>query len=158
MPEWPQRKLSAAPAHINTSTVALRQEKKPVMCFNCHQPAHKSPQCPKKATTTVRQIQIPINRVKSLKKNEIMRKVEKQVMLITVDTGAEIFIVPEQGVEDCQCMGEVYTVKAFDSRDVTGKLCNVKFTVGNRTFKRKAITQSGEAISSSALIWRIRMT
>ena len=59
--------------------------------------------------------------------------------------------MPEQGVEYCQCTGEVYTVKAFDTRDVTGKLWNVEFTVGNRTFKRKAITQLGETISWTAM-------
>ena len=139
--------VTAAPTNMTT-----RADRKPVMCFTCHQQGHKSPQCPKKVTTTIKQIQIPINHVKPFKDNEVIGMVDGHMLPITVDSGAEISMVPEKCVKESQFTGETCTVNAFNSSKFTGRKCNVQVTVGDRVFTRTAMTQPGEVISWTAIV------
>ena len=64
-----------SPAVTFTSTTLPQVDKKPVVCFSCHEIGHKSPQCPKRQKGTVKRIKFPVDCVKSLGKNEVMAEV-----------------------------------------------------------------------------------
>ena len=135
-----------------TPTITPKTDKKLIICFNCHQAGHKSPQCTKKLTNTVKRIQIPINRVKPLKDNEVMATIEGQVLPTTIDSGAEITLVPEECVGVEQFTGEMVTLDAYNMSKSVGKKCNIKITVSNRVFSRAAVAQPGDDISWTALV------
>ena len=161
-----EKQATPSPSHgvtpALTPTNMTKTERKPIMCFNCHQAGHKSPQCPKNVTTTVKQIQIPINRVKPLggqregvDGNQVEGGEEEekdQDGEEAQDSGAERSVVPEECVRESQFTGETFTVNAFNSSKAIGRNCNVQVTVGDRVFTRTALTQPKDAISWTAIL------
>ena len=125
-----------------TPSVPNRTEKKPVVCFTCHMKGHKSPQCPQKVTT-VKRIQIPVDRVVPLKHNEVLGSIAGHRLPITCDSGADITVVPEECVDSDQFTGETCAVAAFNKIKTVGKLCDIQVQVGDHVFKRRAVTQPG---------------
>ena len=74
-------------------------DKKPVVCFTCHQVGHKSPSCPKRQQAAVKRIGIPIvATVKKLKHNEVFATVAGVQVPTTVDSGADRSVIPEEMV------------------------------------------------------------
>ena len=145
----PASAQATPPNHTQPSM--RKTDRNPIICYNCQEQGHKAPQCPKRVTS-VKRVQIPINRVKLLKENEVMGKVQGHLLPITVDTGAEITVVPEECVGESELTGESFTVNTFNNTKVVGKKCNVQVQVGDRVFPRTAVTQPGEAISWTALL------
>jgi len=61
---------------VGTTPAKIPQvDRKPIICFTCHQQGHKSPQCPKKQQGRVYRDTIPSDSVKSLRNNEVMGEV-----------------------------------------------------------------------------------
>ena len=73
-------------------------------------------------------------------------------MPITCDTGAEVTVVPAESVEPHQKTGELCELKAFNDSKTTGEYCNVTITVGETTFRRKAVTQPGADLGWSVCL------
>ena len=48
------------PPPAPTPTLTTKTDKKPIVCFNCHQVGHKSLQCPKKVTNTSGESRYPL--------------------------------------------------------------------------------------------------
>ena len=94
-----EKQATPSPSHVPTPAVTpavSKPEKKPI-CFNCRQVGHKSLQCPKKqAANSVKRIQIPLSKVKMLKQGEVLAAILGQAIPVTIDSGAEITIVPEE--------------------------------------------------------------
>ena len=103
-------------------------------------------------TTTVKQVQIPINRVKSLKESEVLGMVEGNILPITFDSGAEITVVQEECVNESLFTGETCTVNTFNNTKAVSRKCNVEVTIGDTVFSRMALTQPGEAVSWTAIL------
>ena len=61
---------------------------------------HKSPQCPIRQHGTVKKIEIPVNRVKALADNEVMGQMSGILLPITLDSGAQVTVVPEEIIKD----------------------------------------------------------
>jgi len=74
--------------HYQHLTLMSKPERKPIVCFVCHQQGHKSPQCLKRETT-VKHFQIPINQVVTLKQNEVFGKIKGHVLPITCNSCAD---------------------------------------------------------------------
>ena len=132
-------------------TTTGRPDRKTVVCFTCHQKGHKSPQCPQKVTS-VKRIQIPMNKVVPLKHNELFCTIEGHTLPITCDSRADITVVPEECVSSDQFTGEMCTVDTFNKVKTVGKKCNVKVQVDDRVFIREAVTQPGDDISWTACL------
>ena len=132
-----------------TDTTNMGRDKREITCFNCRQKGHKSPQCPLK-TNQVRRINIPVNKVVPLKRNELFGAIGSHRLPITCDTGADVTVIPEECVRKDQLTGEDCELSAFNKTKSKGKWCNVQITIADKVFYRKAVTQPGEALAWTA--------
>ena len=121
------------------------------MCFTRQQKGHKSPQCPQKVQR-VKRIQIPRNRVRPLKHNELFGSVGGHSLPITCDSGTDVTVVPKECVRDEEFTGESCTLDTFNKVKTVGRKCNVQIQVEDRIFVRKAVTQPGADLSWTACL------
>ena len=94
-----------------------------VTCFRCRQQGHISPNCLKKPTSKIKRVQVNEDLIETLKENEVFGAVGLYRMPITIDTGAEVTVVPEEAVEPYQLTGETKTLRSFNNTESTGKSC-----------------------------------
>ena len=86
--------------------VPSQADRKPVVCFSCHQVGPKSPQCPKRQQGNIKRIQIPADGVTALAYNEVMGQIEGIQLPVTVDSCAHLTVVPEEMAKESQYTGE----------------------------------------------------
>ena len=138
---------------IIVPTGAPLTEKKPIVCLACHQVGHKSPQCPKRQQGSVKIIQIPVDYVKALRENEIMAQISGILVPVTIDSGAQITVVPEELVKQTEFTGETTTFKDIMEGQHTGRLANIVLQIGGQEYPRKAVAVPGSDIS-----WTVAMS
>ena len=119
-------------------------------CFSCHQKGHISPNCPTKRK--VKKVQILEESIATLKSNEVFGAVGPHRMPITIDTGAEVTVVPAEAVEKSQLTGEVKTLRSFNNGESEGKVCIVTITIDDQVFEKQAVTQPGESLGWSVCL------
>jgi len=90
-----------------------------VVCFRCNGKGHKSPACPTKPKGN-RRVSLPACEPVALSHEELFGSVEEYSMSITIDTGAQISIVPRQCVRDDQMKGTMQKVRSFQGSLVEG--------------------------------------
>jgi len=132
---------TAAPAAPPTGTHA----KNDIMCFRCKAKRHKSPDCPSKPKGN-RRVQMPVKTTQCLLKDELFGHIGKWGIAVTIDTGAQMSIVPSECVEPCQFTGKRQVVETFEGTMVEGDACVVQFKLDHKEFERKAVALAGERI------------
>ena len=123
-----------------------RSDRKPIICFNCQQKGHKSPQCPHK-TNKVKRIQIPRHKIVQLKSNKLLGSIRGHSIPITCDSGADMTVVPEECVGDSDFTGDTCTIGTYNNVKTSGKRCNVSIRIQDRVLVREAVTQPGADLS-----------
>ena len=139
---------SHQPSATNTPSRLVRKE---ITCFTCQQKGHKSPQCPQR-NTQVKRIQIPSEKVRSLRDNELFGSVGAHRLPVTCDSGADISVVPEECVDREQFIGDTCQIDSFNNIRSSGKLCNIVITLNGRKFERRAVTQPGKDLAWTACL------
>jgi len=81
-----------------------------------------------------------------LQANELFGQVGPYGMPITCDSGAQVSVVPEECVREEEFTGETQLLEDFHTGRVTGRVCQVTFTIAGRPFKKRAVTQPGELL------------
>ena len=127
-------------------------DKKPVVCFTCHQVGHKSPSCPKRQQAAVKRIGIPIAMVKKLKHNEVFTTVAGVQVPTTVDSGADRSVisaelVPQEGFTD-----KDIGFNGVAQGTLQAKLANVCFRIAGVQFQREALAPPGEQVFWTAAL------
>jgi len=100
-----------------------------VTCFRCRAKRHKAPDCPTKPKSN-RRVRLPESEPLELSEEELFGAVNDCDTCITIDTGAQISIVPKECVLPGQWTGNRRKVKAFQGTVVEGEECLVQFRIG----------------------------
>ena len=116
-----------------------------VTCFRCRKKGHISPQCPSRSNR-VKRIKIPAEKMVSLRRNEVFGNMGEYQVPITLDTGADITVVPAKCVLPHQLTGEVCELKSFNNNTSQGQVCNVQVAIDGTVMDRRAVTQPGESL------------
>ena len=119
-------------------------------CFNCHQKGRISPNCPTKRTMV--KVRVEEGKIEMLKENEVFGAVGPHRMPITLDTGAEITVVPEEAVQPQQFSGKSRTLRSFNNTESVGKVCVIHVKVGDYILQKEAVTQPGASLGWSACL------
>jgi len=109
----------------NSSRGTGARTKADIVCYKCMQKGHKSPDCPTRLKSNKR-VKLPLDKL--------------------VYSGAQISVVPEECVAPEEFTGDVQELEDFHTGRVTGRVCQVTFTIAGREFKKKAVTQPGELL------------
>ena len=120
-------------------------------CFSCHQKGHISPNCPSRKSK-VKKVRVETDHIENLKYNEVFGSVGPHRMPITMDTGAEITVVPEEAVHPDQFTGDTCELWSFNNTKSSGRKCRVEVSAGNKTFTREAVTQPGVSLGWSVCL------
>ena len=137
-----------------TPVATPQTETKPIVCFSCQEVGHKSPKCSKKPKDRVKRIKIPKDEIVSLDPSDVLAEVSGTKIPLTLDTGADISIVPSEVVKSHEFTDETFTFKTVlsDEKGYEGKVANVTFRVGKDVFNRKAVAVPGHKISWTAAL------
>jgi len=120
-------------------------KKSEVTCFRCHQKGHTSPNCPSRPKGN-RRVKIQSDKLLYLQPNELFGQVGRHSMPITCDSGAQISVVLEECVEAGEFTGVGQTLEDFHTGKVTGRVCNIMFTIAGKQFPKKAVTLPRELL------------
>jgi len=108
-------------------------------------PVATAPECPTRPKGN-RRVQVPERTPLCLESEELFGHIGKWGMGITIDTGAQVSIVPIECVEPSQLVGLKQTVKTFEGTPIEGEACEVQFLLGGRVFNREAVAIAGELL------------
>ena len=120
-------------------------------CFICQQKGHISPNCPSKRSK-VKKVRVDEAKIRLLKENEVFGAVGLHRMPVTLDTGAEVTVVPEEAVGPHQLSGDSRTLRSFNNAESEGKVCVIHVKVGDHILQREAVTQPGASLGWSACL------
>ena len=120
-------------------------------CFKCHQRGHISPNCPTRKNK-IKKVMVQENKIETLRINEVFGAIGPHRMPITLDTGAEVTVVPEETVLPHQFTGENKVLKAFNNIESSGKVCIVTISLDENSIQKEAVTQPGSSLGWSACL------
>ena len=86
---------SSASANSMEDSTKVKTENKVVKCYGCGEVGHKRPDCPKKKKGSV----VKVGKSRVLRRNEMLATVGGISMPVTIDTGAEVSVLPIEA--DC---------------------------------------------------------
>ena len=108
-----------------------------IICFNCNEEGHKAPQCPKLKVKEEAKGEgaktRPLKRLRasSTSEDEIPGKVNGVDVLVLLDSGADVTIVPEHLVSKEQLTGETTWMKPYKAKEAFAcPIARVPFTMG----------------------------
>ena len=124
----------------------------PVICFACREVGHRSTKCPNKKTVTssktVRKVEIQKEATHVLYKNDLMAKIGEFSFPMTMDSGAQVTLVPREFVDPKDLTGE--TIKARWGRGKAGEMeaekALVRLKLGNEQIERFVGAVPGDLI------------
>jgi len=115
-------------------------------CFKCGKKGHKSPECPSRPRGN-RRVQDITRTPVPLNDEEIFGSLNGCDLPVTIDTGAQISIVPMECVLKEQMVGRKMTVRGFQGSIIEGEACIVNFKFKNRAFEREAVAVPGKVVN-----------
>ncbi len=141
-----------------------------IVCFTCHEPGHKSPDCPTKKfnensdhksdRNTISGNKAGVKKTRTYNNNwvsvkngapHVMGFVNGTRCKIVPDTGAEISIVPGCLVYGDQLIGDLVDVKGWDGRLVTLETAVVEFMFKGRIFNAKVAVAYTDSLCGCVL-------
>ena len=97
---------TGATASSLEESTKVKVEARQVKCYGCGEPGHKKPDCPKKKKASV--VKLGTSRI--LRRNELLATVGGISMPVTLDTGAEVSVLPIEAECVKRYTGETVTL------------------------------------------------
>ena len=129
------------------------KEQVKIVCFYCQEEGHKAPQCPKRQVKEepkgVGAKTRPLKRlrVSSTAEVELPGKVNGSEVLVLLDSGADVSVVPEHLVSPEQLTGKTIWVRPFKAKEAYAcPVAKVPFTLGGMHWEEEVAvdTECGE--------------
>ena len=133
-------------------TNSPHKETKLIRCFACEELGHKSNVCPKKKDK-VKRLTIPWKHVRELGYSDIMGKVNGVTLSITMDSGADVSLVPIEAVKQSDYTGETSGIQSFIRGQVHREvpIVNITLEINGDTLTEKAGALPGEDLDWTAV-------
>ena len=127
-----------------------------IICHTCGVEGHKSPQCPRRGNKSgSAEVKLkPVKRAStnSSKSLKMEGKVNGHVAQVLLDSGADVFVIPADMVEDSQLVQEQVVVTGFGGSPMVLPMAEVQFTLGGISWTERVavspIGVSGEVLLS----------
>ena len=136
---------SSASTNSTEESTKSKPESRIIKCYGCGEIGHKKPDCPKKKKTSV----VKLGRSKVLRHNEMLATVGGITMPLTLDTGAEVSVLPIEA--DCvkRYTGETVTLGGVFENATSRKalLAEVEIVIGGDVVTTVAAMVEGEYIN-----------
>ena len=125
-----------------------------IVCFYCHEEGHKAPQCPKRQVKEepkgVGANTRPLKRLRVSRTAEVELpgKVNGSEVLVLLDSGADVSVVPEHLVSPEQLTGKTIWVRPFKAKEAYScPVAKVPFTLGGMQWEEEVAvdTECGES-------------
>jgi len=143
----PQGEAVTAPvATAAPAATTAAKGKGEVLCFRCNGKGHKSPNCPTKPKSN-RKVCMNDSEPVIVQQEELFGSIGSCNLSVTVDTGAQISIVPLECVRADQLTGRKQNVRSLQGALVEGEACRVQFVIVEKTFDREAVAVKGDLIN-----------
>ena len=101
----------------------------------------------------MKHLQIPVDYVKALRDNEIMDHISGILVPVTIDSGAQLTVVPEELVKPIEFTSETTAYKDIVEGQYVGQLASIVLQIGGQEYPRKAVVVPGLDIS-----WTVGMS
>ena len=133
-------------------TTSPHKETKPIRCFACGELGHKSNVCPKKKDK-LKRLTIPWKHVRELGYSDIMGKVNGVTLPITMDSGADVSLVPIEAVKQSDYTGETSGIQSFIRGQIHREvpIVNITLEINGETLTEKAGALLGEDLDWTAV-------
>ena len=137
-----------------TSTTTTATDVKPITCFVCREVGHKSPQCLKCNREKVRKVTIQADKIERLATNDVMAMINEVRIHMTIDSGAEVSIVPLELVKPEELTGDSTKCKgSFDKQTWTdAKIAHVTITISTESLQTKVLSVPADDLGWIALL------
>ena len=136
---------SSASINSTEESTKVKTENKVVKCYRCGEVGHKKPDCPKKKKASV----VKVGRSRVLRRNEMLATVEGITMPVTLDTGAEVSVLPMAA--DCvkRYTGVTVTLGGVfeNATSRTAPLAEAEIVIGSELVTTVAAMVEGEYIN-----------
>ena len=136
---------SSASTNSTEESTKGKPESRIIKCYGCGEMGHKKPDCPKKKKASV----VKLGRSKVLRRNEMLATVGEITMPLTLDTGAEVSVLPIEA--DCikRYTGETVTLGGVFENATSRKapLAEVEIVIGGDVVTTVAAMVEGEYIN-----------
>ena len=148
------KECRSRPGEMPKGNAASSKDVKPIVCFLCNEVGHKSPQCPNKKKEKVKKVKIFAHLIETLAKNDVMASVNNHLLPMTLDSGAEISIVPQEFVNPSDFTGESLKFKGVLAKHAwtEARVANVPITIGPESFQERVLAVPGEDLGWTAVL------
>ena len=123
----------------DSSTSKSGGEVKPLVCFSCREIGHKSPDGPKRKDSKKPKgaKRVQAGKPKFLADYELYAKVRDQCFVVTIDTGADITILPKEVILPSELTGNKIQGRCTNGTGLKMEEALAEMEVGGMTIKRR---------------------
>ena len=124
-------------------------EWKKVKCYGCGEEGHEEPDFPKAKSKTVKRVERQHEGIQTLRGNELLAKVEGYSIPMTIDSGAEISVIPKELLDVVKYTGRTEVMKSYtesyEPREVP--VAEVTMEIGGHKVVREVALVDGNNLS-----------
>ena len=127
------------------SSAGEKKDVKPIVFFSCQGVGHKSPNCPKRKKTKSAK-RVKTKKSRTLAGNELYAWVGEKCLVVMVDTGADLTILPKEVVDKDQLTGRKIQSRCANGTPLELEVAAVEIEICGDTISRHVEVIPGDTI------------